>query len=66
MSELDNIIQDKFTEEREPDDTAWGMDTVLDYDGGKDAIKDLILNLIEQSYEKDLPLHWLAEEIKKL
>lgn len=29
-------------------------------------VKDLVLNLIEQSKEKSLPLSWLTGEIKKL
>jgi hypothetical protein len=32
----------------------------------KQRIKKLLLNLIEQSKEKSLPLHWLTGEIKKL
>ena len=32
----------------------------------KQEITDHLLNLIEQSKEKDLPLHWLTKEIKKL
>lgn len=32
----------------------------------KQAIIDELLNLIDQSKEKDLPLTWLTSEIKKL
>lgn len=35
-------------------------------DAAEAEIKALVLNLIEQSKEKDLPLHWLTGEIKKL
>lgn len=50
---------------------------IMAYKGGKDKlifsvdpvkeqIKEQLLNLIEQSKDKDLPLHWLAGEITKL
>lgn len=51
MSKLDDILQSEFTHQRDKDGTAWGMDTVLDYDGGKQRIIDLIEGILFESDE---------------
>jgi hypothetical protein len=35
-------------------------------EAAESEVKDLVLNLIEQSKDKSLPLTWLTGEIKKL
>lgn len=40
--------------------------TMPKIDDAAAEVKILVLKLIEQSKDKDLPLHWLAGEINKL
>jgi hypothetical protein len=39
MSRLDDILQEYFVHTPEPDGTAWGKDTILDYEGGKQQLE---------------------------
>jgi hypothetical protein len=71
MSELDDSLINLMGYVVYDGRVAWStIQTIKKLEAQKDEIKkditNHLLDLVEQSKEKSLPLHWLAGEIKKL
>lgn len=71
MSWLDDTLENLMLDVGKDGHFAWSATRtakklIAQHSNRKQEIVDQLLNLIEQSKEKSLPLTWLAGEIKKL